>query len=68
MPSIPDTLRTTAARCPDREALVFGAVRRTLTVEDLREWARDRIADYKAPHAVVVHAIPRNPSGKIQNQ
>ena len=29
MPSIPDTLRTTAARCPDREALVFGARRRT---------------------------------------
>ena len=27
MPSIPDTLRTTAARCPDREALVFGATR-----------------------------------------
>jgi acyl-CoA synthetase (AMP-forming)/AMP-acid ligase II len=182
MPSIPDTLRMTAARCPDREALVFGAVRRTyrelcqevertaaalaargiapgdrvllvspnsdafviaiyavlqtgailvpgnprnappevahlvtdsgastvlyaselgaagadvapgevgvphpdygesilavivpadgasagLTVEALREWARDRIADYKAPHAVVVHPIPRNPSGKIQ--
>jgi acyl-CoA synthetase (AMP-forming)/AMP-acid ligase II len=37
-----------------------------LTVEALREWARDRIADYKAPHAVVVHPIPRNPSGKIQ--
>jgi acyl-CoA synthetase (AMP-forming)/AMP-acid ligase II len=36
------------------------------TLESLREWARDRIADYKAPHAVVVHAIPRNPSGKIQ--
>ncbi len=170
MPSIPDTLRTTAARCPDREALVFGAVRRTYrelsqevermaaalaalgtapgdrvllispnsdafviatyavlrtgailvpgnprnappevahlvtdsgaavvlyaaelgevvaqgvarsgasprlltldgagpTTEELRAWARDRIADYKAPHAVVVHAIPRNPSGKIQ--
>jgi len=29
MPSIPDTLRTTAARCPDREALVFGGRRRT---------------------------------------
>ena len=28
MPSIPDTLRTTAARCPDREALVFRARRR----------------------------------------
>jgi acyl-CoA synthetase (AMP-forming)/AMP-acid ligase II len=22
--------------------------------------------DYKAPHAVVIHPIPRNPSGKIQ--
>jgi len=29
MPSIPGTLRTTAARCPDREALVFGGRRRT---------------------------------------
>src|SRR5580704_4499647 len=29
MPSISDTLRTTAARCPDREALVFGATRRS---------------------------------------
>ena len=29
MPSIPDTLRTTAARCPDREALVFGSARRS---------------------------------------
>ena len=36
------------------------------TVESLRAWACDRIADYKAPHAVLVHAIPRNPSGKIQ--
>src|ERR1700744_1255869 len=29
MPSIPETLRTAAARCPDREALVFGAARRS---------------------------------------
>ncbi|MEC3975757.1 class I adenylate-forming enzyme family protein [Amycolatopsis sp. H20-H5] len=36
------------------------------TLESLRAWARERIADYKAPHALVVHAIPRNPSGKIQ--
>ncbi len=36
------------------------------TLESLRAWARDRIADYKAPHAVVIHSIPRNPSGKIQ--
>ena len=36
------------------------------TVESLRAWARDRIADYKAPHAVVLRPVPRNPSGKIQ--
>jgi acyl-CoA synthetase (AMP-forming)/AMP-acid ligase II len=36
------------------------------TLESLRAWARDRIADYKAPHAMVIHDIPRNPSGKIQ--
>ena len=36
------------------------------TLDSLRAWARGRIADYKAPHAVVVHAIPRNPSGKIE--
>ncbi len=36
------------------------------TLESLRTWARERIADYKAPHALVIHSIPRNPSGKIQ--
>jgi acyl-coenzyme A synthetase/AMP-(fatty) acid ligase len=36
------------------------------TLESLRAWARDRIADYKAPHAMVIHDIPRNLSGKIQ--
>jgi fatty-acyl-CoA synthase len=35
-------------------------------LESLRAWARDRVAAYKAPHAMVVHPIPRNPSGKIQ--
>ena len=36
------------------------------TLDELRTWAKQRIADYKAPHAVLVHPIPRNPSGKIQ--
>jgi len=36
------------------------------TLEALRAWAKERIADYKAPHAMLVHPIPRNPSGKIQ--
>jgi fatty-acyl-CoA synthase len=47
-------------------AVIVPAEGAELTVESLREWARDRIADYKAPHAVVVHPIPPNPSGKIQ--
>jgi acyl-CoA synthetase (AMP-forming)/AMP-acid ligase II len=47
-------------------AVIVPAEGAEVTVEDLREWARGRIADYKAPHAVVVHPIPRNPSGKIQ--
>jgi acyl-CoA synthetase (AMP-forming)/AMP-acid ligase II len=36
------------------------------TLESLRAWARMRIADYKAPHAMVIHEIPRTSSGKIQ--
>jgi acyl-CoA synthetase (AMP-forming)/AMP-acid ligase II len=36
------------------------------TLESLRTWCRDRIADYKHPHALAIHPIPRNPSGKIQ--
>jgi acyl-CoA synthetase (AMP-forming)/AMP-acid ligase II len=47
-------------------AVIVPADGTELTVESLREWSRDRIADYKAPHAVVAHPIPRNPSGKIQ--
>ena len=47
-------------------AVIVPAAGAEPTLESLRAWARERIADYKAPHAVVVHAIPRNPSGKIQ--
>ena len=47
-------------------AVVVPADGATPTLESLRAWARDRIADYKAPHAVVIHPIPRTPSGKIQ--
>jgi fatty-acyl-CoA synthase len=38
----------------------------TPTLESVREWSRTQIADYKAPHELVFHTIPRNPSGKIQ--
>ncbi|MGV9711749.1 class I adenylate-forming enzyme family protein [Gordonia sp. NPDC003424] len=38
----------------------------SLTLDDLRSFASDRIGRYKLPHElVVVEQIPRNPSGKI---
>jgi fatty-acyl-CoA synthase len=39
---------------------------KTMTLEDLRAFCRDRIASYKLPHELVLREIPRNPSGKIQ--
>lgn len=36
------------------------------TLASLHAWCLPRIADYKAPRDMVVRAIPRNPSGKIQ--
>jgi len=36
-------------------------------VDDLLAFARARLARYKVPkEVVVVHALPRNPSGKVQ--
>jgi malonyl-CoA/methylmalonyl-CoA synthetase len=38
----------------------------TLTLADLQEWAKMRLAPYKVPRAVrVVHTLPRNAVGKI---
>lgn len=37
----------------------------TVTLEELRAHALTLIADYKAPHRLVVGEVPRNPSGKI---
>ncbi|MFJ2755410.1 class I adenylate-forming enzyme family protein [Nocardioides sp. NPDC087217] len=36
-----------------------------ITLEDLRSHVSALIADYKAPHRLVLGEIPRNPSGKI---
>lgn len=36
-----------------------------ITLEALREHASTRIADYKAPHRLIIDTVPRNPSGKI---
>jgi malonyl-CoA/methylmalonyl-CoA synthetase len=38
----------------------------TLTLEDLRSWAKERLAPYKIPRALrVVSALPRNAMGKV---
>jgi acyl-CoA synthetase (AMP-forming)/AMP-acid ligase II len=36
-----------------------------ITLEDLRSHVSALVADYKAPHRLVLGEIPRNPSGKI---
>lgn len=36
-----------------------------LTLEDVREYCRPRIADFKIPHDIAFAAIPRNASGKV---
>jgi acyl-CoA synthetase (AMP-forming)/AMP-acid ligase II len=39
---------------------------RPVSADDLKGWARDRLASYKVPKAVeVVDALPRNASGKV---
>jgi len=38
----------------------------TLTIEELREFCRDKLADYKIPRILkIVDLLPRNASGKI---
>ncbi len=37
----------------------------TITLDELREHTKKLIADYKAPHRLILGAVPRNPSGKI---
>jgi malonyl-CoA/methylmalonyl-CoA synthetase len=39
----------------------------TLTLEDLRSWARNQLAVYKIPHTLrIVDDLPRNAMGKVQ--
>ncbi len=47
-------------------AVIQPATDREPTLEEVRSWCDGRISSYKVPHHVVVHPIPRNPSGKIQ--
>jgi malonyl-CoA/methylmalonyl-CoA synthetase len=38
----------------------------SLTLDDLREWTKDRLAPYKTPKELrCVHALPRNAMGKV---
>jgi malonyl-CoA/methylmalonyl-CoA synthetase len=43
-----------------------GGAQSRLSLEDLRAWARDRLAPYKLPtRLAVLPALPRNAMGKI---
>jgi len=47
-------------------ALVVARPDAALTVADVREWAKERVAAYKYPRIVVfVDALPKTPTGKI---
>lgn len=37
----------------------------TLTLEELNEFGKQQLSNYKLPRALVISEIPRNPSGKI---
>jgi acyl-CoA synthetase (AMP-forming)/AMP-acid ligase II len=36
-----------------------------LSLEDVKEFCRPRLSDYKIPHDIVLASIPRNASGKV---
>jgi len=48
------------------KAIVIKKPNASLTVEELIDWSKDKLAGFKRPHSVdFVEVIPRNPTGKI---
>nr|WP_228461415.1 hypothetical protein [Gordonia spumicola] len=48
-------------------AVVVAAPGASLDADELGEWARERLAGFKAPKAIdVVEALPKTATGKIQ--
>ncbi len=37
----------------------------TVTLDQIKEFCRERLSHYKVPHELLLRSIPRNPSGKI---
>lgn len=37
----------------------------TISLEEVKEFCKDKISSYKIPHVVILTAVPRNLSGKI---
>jgi fatty-acyl-CoA synthase len=37
----------------------------TVTLDQIKEFCRERLSHYKVPHELLIRSIPRNPSGKI---
>ena len=49
--------------------LVLDSPDKTLNVDDVKVWAKDKMADYKIPRVVkVVHKMPRNVMGKVNKK
>ncbi|WP_019871709.1 class I adenylate-forming enzyme family protein [Salinispora oceanensis] len=50
----------------DRSIEAYVGADRSLTADDLADWCRDRLSDYKIPRLFhLAAAVPRNPNGKI---
>ena len=51
------------------ELLALVELRRPVGPDDLREFCRDRLADFKVPcHIEIVETLPRDPTGKVLKQ
>ena len=71
----PDVLEAAATGMPDarKGELPVAAVRRrdgaTVTADELVEWARERLSDYKAPQRIAfVDELPRTGTNKVQKR
>ncbi|MBO0731686.1 MAG: AMP-binding protein [Acidimicrobiaceae bacterium] len=69
----PDVVDCTVFGVPDdrmgEELQALVEIRHPVNIEDLRQYCRDRLADFKVPRYIdIVDALPRDPLGKVQKR